>query len=469
MLKRLLLLSCLALLAIAGRAQAQTVILDGIEYTVNADGQVATVTGYTGEPVDVVIPATVNIEGMNYPVTAIGNEAFSGCYTLQNITLPEGLQSISEWAFSNCSALQSITLPGSLRTIDRFAFSYTSLQSITIPENVESIGTRAFQYCDALQSITCLGETPASLGDGVFYSLNLSTNYPDLNRYATEKLHVPQGAEAAYYAAKEWRYFAPKAEVDGVTYALDPYSHAAAVLFWPKDATSAAIPSAISYEGCTYTVDVIGIGAFRGCRNLQTVDIPQGVTHIGYQAFQYCPFQSINIPEGVAEIGLYAFGACPTLQSVTIPSTLQRIAIGAFDATYVEDVYSYAATPPAVYEGFTYNPFDEMTLYSGTLHVPANAVDDYQAAEYWKEFLNIEGDLPPVSIEDVATGASLATYANGILTTESPATITVYAQNGARVRHAADATSLSLSSLPRGMYIICVEQGGERQVMKVSW
>ena len=105
---------------------------------------------------------------------------------------------------------------------------------------------------------------------------------------------------------------------------------------------------------------------------------------------------------------------------------------------------------------------------AATLHVPSDAVGSYQAAEGWKLFQHIVGDLPSTAISSVAADASLATYANGILATKSPADIAVYAQSGAVVRHATDATSLSLEGLPRGIYIISIAQDGQQQVMKVA-
>ena len=41
-------------------------------------------------------------------------------------------------------------------------------------------------------------------------------------------------------------------------------------------------------------------------------------------------------------------------------------------------------------------------------------------------------------------------------------------QSGARVMHAADATTLSLDALPRGIYVINVEAGTGRQVLKIA-
>ena len=43
---------------------------------------------YTG---DVVIPSKVTYEGVEYDVTSIGNRAFSACFNLTNVTIPESV------------------------------------------------------------------------------------------------------------------------------------------------------------------------------------------------------------------------------------------------------------------------------------------------------------------------------------------------------------------------------------------
>ena len=63
----------------------------------------------TGE---LIIPDT--IEGN--PVTSIGDEAFSRCWGLTNITISNGVSSIGSSAFSGCTALTRITLRGNAPT-----------------------------------------------------------------------------------------------------------------------------------------------------------------------------------------------------------------------------------------------------------------------------------------------------------------------------------------------------------------
>ena len=70
-------LACAAVLVIPGdgtNVDAEPFVIDGIEY--EFDGDSATVTGFTGEPKEVVIPATVTNGGVTHPVTAIVDIAF---------------------------------------------------------------------------------------------------------------------------------------------------------------------------------------------------------------------------------------------------------------------------------------------------------------------------------------------------------------------------------------------------------
>ena len=67
-------------------------------------------------------------------------------------------------------------------------------------------------------------------------------------------------------------------------------------------------------------VTSIGESAFRKCRNLTSITIPEGVTNIGNWAFSRCSsLTSIAIPESVTSIGDYAFSGCRSLTSITIP------------------------------------------------------------------------------------------------------------------------------------------------------
>ena len=174
------------------------------------------------------------------------------------------------------------------------------------------------------------------------------------------------------------------------------------------------------------TVTSIGEGAFTMCSNLATVNIPdavteipstcfarcsslrntgmlhEGITSIGKMAFYSCTrLTAITLPEGIETIGERAFFLCvnSSLTSVRIPSTVKAIGAYAFghnynaDASKPEETYSHItdyymdAVEPPVLAGPLFTT-DGAPRATPTVHVPAESVDAYKAAAYWKD-LNI--------------------------------------------------------------------------------
>ena len=82
-------------------------------------------------------------------------------------------------------------------------------------------------------------------------------------------------------------------------------------------------------------VKTIGDGAFLYCSKLTSIEIPNGVTRIGVDAFNNSGLTSVTIPASVETIGNQAFNFINSLESVTIadgdtPLTLENTYYGAF-------------------------------------------------------------------------------------------------------------------------------------------
>ena len=119
------LLLMIALFMIMVPANAEDVHESGdFLYEVKGNGS-ATITGYTGEQADIILPATID----GYTITAIGDEAFA-CEEKAGeaitITIPETVTSIGEKAFWN-----------------------RHVQMINLPDKLETIGLGAFEGCNA--------------------------------------------------------------------------------------------------------------------------------------------------------------------------------------------------------------------------------------------------------------------------------------------------------------------------------
>ena len=269
---------------------------------------------------DVVIPEEVTYKDKTLKVTRIGMGAFSQCYYLTSITIPNSVTSIRGFAFEACTDLTHITIPNSVTEIGRWAFARCNgLTSITIPNSVTSIGDHSFYEN---QTIT---------------SIKISENLTNIEEYAF-------------------------AECSGLI--------------------SLTIPNGVvsigecAFESCTGLVDVtigntvrsIGRSAFLYCSSLTSVTIGKSATSIGTYAFSGCSSltsftvdksnpvyksedgvlfnkdgttlltypigktkTAYTIPNSVTEIGSWAFEECSSLTSVTIGNSVTSIGAFAFD------------------------------------------------------------------------------------------------------------------------------------------
>jgi len=91
--------------------------------------------------------------------------------------------------------------------------------------------------------------------------------------------------------------------------------------------TEAIIPSTIN----GVEVKSIGYRAFRSCKMLIGVTIPNSVTSIGDEAFCNCiSLTSVEIPNSVTSTGNWAFENCKSLTSVIIPNSVMSIDCASF-------------------------------------------------------------------------------------------------------------------------------------------
>ena len=93
---------------------------------------------------------------------------------------------------------------------------------------------------------------------------------------------------------------------------------------------------------------LIGGGVFSKCRNLKSIEIPDGVTSIGVSAFNWCgSLKSIEIPNSVTSIGDSAFRGCINLTSIIIPNSVTSMGDEVFNMCKAITVYCEMLEKPS--------------------------------------------------------------------------------------------------------------------------
>ena len=303
------------------------------EYTVAA-GQ-ATVEAYTGTDTAPVIPDTLD----GYPVTGIGNEAFSNDETLTGVTLPSGVTAIGDYAFEGCTALRAITLPDSLRSLGGFVFAgCSSLQQLTIPAAVTSIGIGLLDSCPSLTTITVSEENTKYNSNGNCNAIIETTKKKLLAGCQTTV--IPDGIKIIeMYAFRGCTGLTAIAVPDSVD-SLGQYAFCGC-----SSLKSVQLPAALTnipfrcFYGCESLTDIILPDAltsienyaFYGCAGLKQLSLPSGVTAIGYSAFRGCTgLTELVLPDGLTAVSNYAFRDCTALTALTLPNSVTTVSANAF-------------------------------------------------------------------------------------------------------------------------------------------
>ena len=363
------------------------VATSGLIYKLNEDKKSYYVSEYIGIDIDIIIPA--KYDGLY--VTSIGDSAFSNFIGLTSIEIPNSVTSIKYGAFSGCIGLTSIEIPNSVTTIESFAFSgCIGLTRVEIPDSVTIIGAFAFSGCTGLTSI----EIPNSVISIRYFAFSGCTGLTSLEIPASviniedSAFSGCQNLTSIIVDKKNQKYDSRNdcnAIIDTQTNALimgckntiipeDIKSIGVDAFYRCTGLTSIEIPSSVTivdycaFDDCdniSYNIydngkylgntenpylvivgvtnnttesfsinsntKLIGGGVFSKCRNLKSIEIPDGVTSIGVSAFNWCgSLKSIKIPDSVTSIGNSVFSGCTSLKSIEIPNSVTSIGDSAF-------------------------------------------------------------------------------------------------------------------------------------------
>lgn len=384
-------------------------------------------------------------------VTSIGVRAFYGCSNLPSVSIPSSVTSIGTYAFQNCTNLTSVSIPsGSEIYFYSSVFGgCSSLKSFVFPRNITHLGLMTFAGCSSLKSVF-MPETITEIQGPAFNAMfSGCTSLKDVYAYWTTNvptpngihdlsstqitLHIPCNTTEAYQTANWNTKFVLKEEIaggicgadgDNLTWSLScdgtlTISGTGEMMNFNNNdlqwlLSRSLIRTVVIEEGVTS----IGTWAFKGCTNLEHVEIPSSVTNIGERAFIWAyGLESIHIPEGVVTIEKRVFEGCNNLENITLPNTLESIGTYCFlnctslreitipnsvseirsnalkTCTALTDIHVSWENADAIPDWLNLtNKFPQSDI---TLHVPCGTGDVYAAQDGWKDY-TIVANLPRV-------------------------------------------------------------------------
>ncbi|HEY3913252.1 MAG TPA: leucine-rich repeat domain-containing protein, partial [Verrucomicrobiae bacterium] len=310
-------------------------------YPVSAIGQQV----FSGNPVleFVTIPDTVTSIGaaafancsslisapLSYGLTNLGNEAFFQCLSLTSAAIPSGVSNIKQDTFYSCWAMTNVVISDGVTNIGEDAFNECShFAVLTIPDSVISIGGGAFEGCPSLVTLT-LTNGISDIGTNAFEHDYLSslaipatlTNISDGAFAFCQITNITVDTNNPVYTG-----------VDGVLFSADQTT----LILYPQ------LPTNHNYT-IPGSVGSIGDYSFADS-SVTNVLIPNSVTNIGSFAFEFCLCPKIVIPESVANIGDQAFYFC-LLTTIIIPQNVTNIGDDIFGGCPLKSVYFAGALP----------------------------------------------------------------------------------------------------------------------------
>lgn len=262
-------------------------------------------------------------------LNSIHQGAFYSCISLENITLPQGLEYISLQAFYNCACqgsdgtlygLKNLVIPSSVTEIGEQAFAYCgALKTLTIPASIQDLPAKTFYSCSALETVDFAGDGLKTMGDSVFYWCT---------KLKTIRTAGNNGLPATLASIPRWGFYRCDSLADldlsGVTAlrTIEPYA------FNESGIVTLTLPQNLKH---------IGMLAFESCGKLKTIhwnrpEQDEDLLEVGDKAFAKTGVVQVTVPqlmEGNSN-GLEMFYDCDSLVHVDTEPEARFIPDGAF-------------------------------------------------------------------------------------------------------------------------------------------
>lgn len=330
----------------------------------------ATIVGNSSVNETVTIPASINYNGISYPIVRIYKDALYYNKNIKKIiiddseqplivdknALPNDITSLyigrnieDTDIFSNNPYLKELTFGPNFTTVNsRMFYNCTAIECIST-QNVQTIGDKAFANCHQLNNIT-FGDKVSSLGSSALQNtsieyidaknlvligdsafkdctslkqVNLGNKVRRIGNYAfshngnLKEMSLPNSLEKLGCNCFEECVNLEKIVFGSGLKAIKDrtFSHCALL-------SNIVLPA---------TLNDLGENTFEYCCNIESITLPDGIAEIGEECFLECTgLKEINLPGNLTEVKRRAFFNCSSLQRITLPNTLTNIGYGCF-------------------------------------------------------------------------------------------------------------------------------------------
>lgn len=260
-------------------------------------------------------------------VTEIGEEAFSSCNVLGDLTLPATLTKIGSLAFKDCLSIRKVVIAEGNKNIEVAMDAFEGcvrLLTITIPSTMETLPIEAIAACPSVRSIDIAENNPYFSSDGlIIYNANKTellfyskTITPENGEY-TPIDSVVKIRGGAFRNNDKIKVLNIGKNIEEIgDYAFAGMSALTTVNF--EDSTSAL---------------TLGKGVLQGTGSLGNIVLPSRIREISEEMFRNSAIAVVTIGSSVTVIGKNAFTGCTGLMEIIFAegSNIETIPESAFE------------------------------------------------------------------------------------------------------------------------------------------
>jgi len=269
-------------------------------------------------------------------VSVIGDFVFKNCTELKKVKLPSKMEKLGKGVFLGCSSLEQVNIPLGIDELDYQLFKdCISLENITIPENIKYINASVFDGCKMLNNVS-VTKGILEIGSLAFNGceslkqirIPLTVDYIEydafLNCTSLENFIVSENND--YYESIDGNLYL-KDESFLIQFAIGNKNTGIEL---PED----VIINSTAFQGVNNSIfNVYDNGYYLSCNgnpygilvkaineDITSCQIHESTVNIISNAFKDCKnIKSVMIPNAVQTIGSSIFTGCTSLESITLP------------------------------------------------------------------------------------------------------------------------------------------------------